>query len=47
MLSSIQKISLMQGENIIELPPGDIDIHLKTLSRLVRALAALESTVAN
>jgi hypothetical protein len=37
----------MLGDNIIELRLGDIDIYIETLSKLTRALAALESTVEN
>ena len=35
------------GDDVSELLPEDIDIYLKTLGRLVRALAALESIIAN
>ena len=37
----------MLGKNIIKLRSGDIDMYVKTLSRLVRALSALKSVVEN
>jgi len=37
----------MLGENTIGLPADHIDMYLGTLSKLTRALAALEDTVAN
>ena len=44
---AIRRISLMSSENVIEYRPEHINGHIATLSILNRALAALESTIAN
>jgi hypothetical protein len=41
---TIQRISLMLGEDITELSLVDLDTYMGTLSRLVRVLVALRST---
>ena len=41
---TIRRISLMLGEDITELSLVDLDTYMKTLSRLVRVLIALQST---
>ena len=44
MRQTIRKISLMLGDDTKELSLVDIDIQMDTLSRVVRALAALQNT---
>lgn len=44
MRQTIRKVSLVLSEDINDLALVDIDSYMDTLSRLVRALVALQST---